>query len=72
MELKPGDVDVRITDQRIGMGIGGMNTIIRLWHKPTGIIIEVPNLGRGQHKQYSMAMSMLEYGLTEVEDNGNQ
>ena len=68
MELKREDVDIRVIDQRIGMGVAGWDTVVRLYHKPTGIVIEMPKLSSGgQHKQYSVAMSMLEYGLTEVE-----
>lgn len=33
--IKPEDVDIRVIDQRIGMGIGGLDTVIRLYHKPT-------------------------------------
>ena len=36
------DTDIRVIDQRIGVGIGGLNTVIRLYHKPTGILIEMP------------------------------
>jgi protein subunit release factor A len=62
------DVDIRVMDQRIGVGVGGRNTIIRLLHKPTGIIIEMPHITNdGSHKMRALAMSMLEYGLLEAD-----
>ena len=67
MTLLLEDVDVRVIDQRIGMGIGGMDTVIRVLHKPTGIIIEMPHIdGRGQFKLRELALEMLEYALSEV------
>lgn len=29
------DVDIRVVDQRIGAGIGGFDTVIRAYHRPT-------------------------------------
>jgi len=57
------DTDVRVIDQRIGMGIGGLNTVIRLYHKPTGILIEIPRLTRNQYYDKQLAFEMLEYAL---------
>lgn len=57
------DVDIRVIDQRIGAGIGGMNTVIRVLHRPTGIIIEMPALTSSQFKDRQIALEMLEYGL---------
>ncbi len=60
------DVDIRITDQRIGMGIGGYDTIMRIEHKPTRIVVEIPSrvFGGGQHKTRQIALEMIEYALT--------
>ena len=57
------DTDVRVIDQRIGMGVSGWNTVIRLYHKPTGILIEMPKLARSQHYDRQLAFQMLEYAL---------
>jgi protein subunit release factor A len=61
------DTDVRVIDQRIGMGIGGLNTVIRLYHKPTGILIEMPKLLRNDYYNKMLAFEMLEYALTKIE-----
>jgi protein subunit release factor A len=62
------EVDVRVIDQRLGVGVGGMDTIIRLLHKPTGIIIEMPRLHRkGPYYDRQTAMEMLAHGLSELE-----
>ena len=58
--------DIRVIDQLIGDGIGEMNTVIRLYHIPTGILIEVPPTGRGQHRDRQIGMDMLEYALCEM------
>ena len=60
------DTDIRVIDQRIGMGIGGLNTVIRLYHKPTGILIEMPRLNRSQYYDKMLAFEMLEYALLGV------
>lgn len=60
------DTDVRVIDQRIGMGIGGLDTVIRLYHKPTGILIEMPRLNRNQYYDKVLAFEMLEYALSGV------
>lgn len=67
MMLRIEDVDVRVIDQRIGVGVGGMDTVIRVLHKPTGIIIEMPHIdGRGQFKLRELALEMLHYALLEA------
>lgn len=63
MDLKPEDVHVRVIDQRIGVGIGGLDTVIRLYHVPTGILIEVPRGNKSQFNDRQAAMEMLEYAL---------
>ena len=68
--IKPEDVHIRVIDQRIGAGIGGNNTVVRVYHIPTGILIEMPPQGRGQWHDRNLAMEMLEYGLSELEDRG--
>jgi protein subunit release factor A len=60
------DLDIRITDQRIGMGAGGFNTIMRVCHKPTGIVVEIPRTNRGQYHDRQMAVDMIEYALSEL------
>ncbi len=62
------DTDIRVIDQRIGMGIGGLNTVIRLYHKPTGILIEMPRLNRSQYYDKMLAFEMLEYALLGVKE----
>jgi len=59
------DIDVRITDQRIGMGVGGINTIMRVQHIPTGIVVEVPSQGRSPHKVREVAKTMIEFAVME-------
>jgi protein subunit release factor A len=58
------NTDVRVIDPRIGMGIGGLDTVIRLYHKPTGILVEMPRLTRNQFYDKKLAFEMLEYALT--------
>jgi protein subunit release factor A len=62
--IKPEEVDLRVIDQRIGAGIGGMDTVIRLYHKPSGILIEVPRVTSGQYYDREIAVQMLEAALT--------
>lgn len=69
MEMKLTDVDIRVIDQRIGMGIGGFSTVIRVLHKPTGIIIEMPNLTGSQHKDSMAALDALEMALSYVRES---
>ena len=61
------DTDVRVIDQRIGMGIGGLNTVIRLYHKPTGILIEMPQITPSLFYDKMLAFDMLKYALEHVE-----
>jgi hypothetical protein len=61
------DVDIRIIDQRIGMGIGGFDTVLRAYHKPTGILVEVPTrLIGNSYKARTVALDMIRYALTET------
>lgn len=62
--IDPKDVHLRVIDQRIGMGVGGLNTVIRLYHVPSGILIEVPRLTGSQYYDRQIAMEMLEAALT--------
>lgn len=62
------DTDIRVIDQRIGVGIGGLNTVIRLYHKPTGILIEMPQLMRSSFRNRQLAFEMLLWALAELED----
>lgn len=64
MEIKPEDVVLRVIDQRIGMGIGGWDTIIRLYHIPTGICIEVPGITSSKYYDREVALEMLTAALT--------
>lgn len=66
MEINTQDVDVRVIDQRIGMGVGGMDTVIRVLHKPTGIIIEMPRLCSSPIYDRQAALDALEMALTHV------
>lgn len=67
MKLDRTDVQVRVIDQRIGMGIGGYDTVIRLLHVPTGIIIEMPHVTRSQHNDLNAGMDALEMALSHVD-----
>lgn len=69
MTLDLKDVDVRVIDQRIGMGIGGLNTVIRAYHKPTGLLVEVPRITRNTFHDRKIALEMIEYALTEMKGN---
>lgn len=60
MPLDLNDVDIRVIDQRIGMGVGGFDTMIRVLHKPTGIIIEMPRLCRSPSVDREVALAALE------------
>ncbi len=57
------DTDVRVIDQRIGMDIGGLNTVVRLYHKPTGILIEMPQITPSLLYDKMLAFDMLKYAL---------
>ena len=61
------DVDIRIIDQRIGMGIGGFDTVLRAYHKPTGVLVEVPTkLIGANYRARSVALDMLRLALLEA------
>ena len=62
--IRPEDTHLRVIDQRIGAGIGGMDTVIRLYHIPSGILIEVPRIAGSQHNDREIAFEMLEAALT--------
>jgi protein subunit release factor A len=63
------DVDIRVIDQRIGQGVGGFDTVVRAYHKPTGLLVEVPKLGRGtQSRQREIALEMIEWALARAEE----
>ncbi len=58
------EIDFRVIDQRIGMGVGGLDTVIRAYHKPTGILVEVPKISRSQFYDRQIAIEMIESALT--------
>ena len=58
------NIDVRVIDQRIGQGIGGMDTVIRIIHKPTGILVEVPCVSSTQYYDREIAIEMIAAALT--------
>ena len=63
------DLDIRITDQRIGMGIGGRDTIMRVQHMPTGIVVELPSRVVGsQHRTRAIAVEMIQWALSAGEE----
>lgn len=66
MKLDLKDVNIRVIDQRIGMGVGGWDTVIRVLHVPTGIIIEMPRLTQSQFHDRQAALDALEMALTHV------
>ena len=63
-DWNPDEIHLRVIDQRIGMGIGGMDTVVRLYHIPSGIMIEVPRLTSSQYYGREIAFEMLEAALT--------
>lgn len=63
-DWNPDEIHLRVIDQRIGMGIGGMDTVVRLYHIPSGIMIEVPRLTSSQYYDREIAFEMLEAALT--------
>lgn len=71
MKLDRADVNIRVIDQRIGVGIGGLDTVIRVLHVPTGIIVEMPRLTRSQYHDRQAALDALEMALSHIpEDAG--
>lgn len=71
MNIDPKDLHIRVIDQRIGMGIGGLDTVIRLYHVPSGILIEVPRVTSAQFNDRAIAMEMLEVALTHPKYRGD-
>lgn len=65
------DVDIRVIDQRIGAGIGGMDTVIRALHRPSGIIVEVPRVTNSQFYDRAVAMDMIAAALTHPKYQGD-
>ncbi len=64
------DVDIRVIDQRIGAGVGGMDTVIRVLHRPSGIIVEVPRVTNSQFNDRAVAMDMIAAALTHPQYQG--
>lgn len=64
------DIDVRVIDQRIGAGVGGMDTVIRLVHLPTGILVEVPRVASSQFYDREIAIQMIEAAITHPKFRG--
>jgi protein subunit release factor A len=62
--IDPKDIHTRVIDQRIGMGIGGLDTVMRIIHIPTGILVEVPRVSSAQYYDREIAMQMIESALT--------
>lgn len=58
------DIDFRVIDQRVGMGVGGMDTVVRAFHKPSGILVEVPRVASSQYYDREIAIEMIEAALT--------
>ena len=64
------DTDIRVIDQRIGSGVGGMDTVIRAYHRPTGILVEVPRLSSSQFYDREIALDMLRSAITHPKFRG--
>jgi protein subunit release factor A len=64
ISIEPKDIHTRVIDQRIGMGIGGLDTVMRIIHIPTGILVEVPRVSSAQYYDREIAMQMIESALT--------
>ena len=60
------DLNIRVIDQRIGAGIGGMDTVIRVLHVPTGIIVEMPRVSSSQFYDREIALDMIQSALERV------
>lgn len=65
------DVDIRVIDQRIGMGVGGMDTVIRVYHRQTGILVEVPRVSSSQYFDREIALDMIQSALTHPKFRGD-
>lgn len=64
------EIDVRVIDQRIGQGVAGMDTVIRVYHRPTGILVEVPRVTGGQFYDMEIAMGMIRSAITHPQFRG--
>ena len=64
MIVEPKDLHIRIIDQRIGMGVGGLDTVLRILHVPTGVLVEVPRVSNSQWTDREVAVHMIESALT--------
>ena len=62
------EIDVRVIDQRIGVGVAGFDTVIRVIHKPSGIIIEMPRTNKGTFFDRGLCVEMLEFALAKIGD----
>ena len=65
------DLNIRVIDQRIGAGIGGMDTVIRVLHVPTGIIVEMPRVTSSQFYDREIALDMIQSALTHPRFRGD-
>lgn len=72
MPINLEEVDIRVIDQRIGMGVGGYDTVIRAYHIPTGILVEMPRMMRSQFKDRQLALDMIEYALVSAGDDNDR
>jgi protein subunit release factor A len=59
------DVDIRVIDQRIGQGVGGFDTVVRVYHRPSGILVEVPNVTGSRFNDRELALNMILCALTD-------
>ena len=66
------DVDIRVIDQRIGVGVGGMDTVVRIYHRPSGILVEVPRVTCSQHYDREIALDMIQSALTHPKFRGGK
>ncbi len=62
--IRPEDLNIRLIDQRIGMGISGWDTVVRILHVPSGIWVEVPRVTSSKYYDREIAMQMIESALT--------
>ena len=69
MSIPHEELDIRVIDQRIGVGVGGMDTVIRIYHKPTGLLVEVPRLTSSQYYDRQIGLDILELILTDSRVN---
>jgi hypothetical protein len=59
------DIHVRVVDQRIGQGVGGFDTIMRVEHIPSRIVVEIPTRfgNLGGHCVRETAVDMIRWAL---------